>query len=666
MAYEAKTGVEEWLAHISQYDRAFKKWESRVEKITKRYRDEKRANLEQCASFNILWSNVQTLSAATFARLPKPDVSRKFKDNDPTGRVSSLILERDLDSEIQNRPDYRETLKACVQDRFLGGRGTAWCRYDAVTVPQIQITDDVSEDQGEPAERLDYECAPVDYVHYKDFGHSVARNWSEVTRVWRRVYMSMDAKIERFGEDLAEQIPQDAKKKENRDQTEQDADDGSWIYEGWNKETKTACWFHKGMDEYLDELPDPLGLEQFFPCPKPLYATLTNDTLVPVPDFTLYQDQARELDTLSDSIDAMIDALKIRGVYDASSKELARIFTEGRNAALIPIKNWAAFAEKQGLKGSIDLIDLKPIADTLTACYMAAENIKAQVYEITGVSDIIRGKSDPNETATAQQIKGNLASLRLKSYQDEVAQFAAEIISIKAQIICNKFNPQTILQLAAADQLSDTDKQHIPAAMQLLIGPRSQVQMDGTYPEVPTPNPTRSYRIEITADSLINLDERAEQEARTQFLQAVGEFMAKAVQLLLQAGPYAAALAPAICEMLKFGVTAHKVGKGMEGILDETAEQIKKVAAMVAQQAMQPPKPTPQDQADMAKAQASLQETQIEGQIAPIRAQAEMVKAQAEVKKAQASNVDAQLSLQETALRAANPAAFQKQPAGAM
>ena len=50
---------------------------------------------------------MQTLSAATFAKLPKPDVSRRFRDNDPVGRVASLILERGLDFEIQHYNDYR-------------------------------------------------------------------------------------------------------------------------------------------------------------------------------------------------------------------------------------------------------------------------------------------------------------------------------------------------------------------------------------------------------------------------------------------------------------------------------------------------------------------------------------------------------------------------------
>ena len=165
---EEQTGadVQVWLNHISAYEREFKKWEGRNQKILDRYRDEKRKTADSLAKFNILWSNVQTLVPATFARLPQPDVSRRFKDNDPVGRVASLIIERALEFEIQNYRDYRQTLIATVYDRFLGGRGTAWARYEphirAVQLGEPQDGLTVTEDIDEPQEELDYECASVD------------------------------------------------------------------------------------------------------------------------------------------------------------------------------------------------------------------------------------------------------------------------------------------------------------------------------------------------------------------------------------------------------------------------------------------------------------------------------------------------------------------------
>ena len=120
---------QDWYNCIAQYERTFKNWEDRADKIVKRYRDDSRSRNNPQAKFNILWSNVQTITPAVFARLPRPDVSRRFRDNDPIGRVASMMLERALEYEIEHYGDYASAMKQSVQDRLLGGRGTSWVRY---------------------------------------------------------------------------------------------------------------------------------------------------------------------------------------------------------------------------------------------------------------------------------------------------------------------------------------------------------------------------------------------------------------------------------------------------------------------------------------------------------------------------------------------------------
>ena len=570
---EAKR-LQGYLDAIAKYEREFKKWEERNKKILKRYRDDGRDNTrtDGGSKFNILWSNVQTLMPATFARVPQPDVSRRFRDQDPVGRVGALLLERGLEFEVQHYPDYRETMTQCVQDRFLGGRGTAWIRYEPHfkpgAAPEAQVSEDV--EAAEPEEQLDYECAPVDYVHWKDFGHSVARTWEEVTCVWRWVYMSEEAVEERFGAEIAKKIPYDSTpedlKRADRN-AQSDVKQQAKVCELWDKEQGIAVWFSKSMKEFLDEKPDPLKLQQFFPCPKPLYATLTNDTLVPVPDFTLYQDQAIALDTLSDRIAGLVNMLQLKGVYDASADAaIARLFTEGSNGTLMPVKNWAAFAEKNGLKGQIDVYDLTPIAKALEAAYMAAENIKLQVYEIMGISDIIRGASDPNETLGAQELKGQYASMRLRAMQADVSRFATDLLQIKAQVMCSKFAPQTLIAISAAEQLSPEDQQAVPQALALLIGMERMQD-----PAAESPNPLRSFRIEVASDSMIQMNEAAEKADRMEFLTAFGTYLEKAAQV----GAVAPQMAPLLIEVGKFGIAAFKAGKQIEGTFDQALDQLK-------------------------------------------------------------------------------------------
>jgi hypothetical protein len=607
-----------WIGQIAAYEREFKEWESKVEKIVQKYRGEqKTTTAARQTQFNILWSNVQTLMPAVFARLPKPDVSRRFRDNDPVGRVASLIIERGLEFEIDHYPDYRAAMKNSVQDRFLGGRGVAWVRYEPHLKPMqvaadgmpedgVQITEDADESEtaeAEQQEEIDYECSPVDYVHWKDFGHTYARTWEEVTAIWRRVYLDRPALVERFGEEIGNKIPLDTRPEKEKSSLGSDSDGlyQACIYEIWDKTSNRAIWISKSYPDVLDERDDPLKLESFWPCPRPLYATLTNNSLVPIPDYLLYQDQALSLDLIAERIDKLIQALQVKGVHDAAIPELARLFSEAGNTDLIPVKNWQAFTEKNGLKGAIDLVDLTPIVAALQAGYQALEEVKNEIYEIMGIADIIRGASDPDETLGAQKLKGQFGSLRLRSMQAEVAQYAAEILQIKAQIMCTSYQPETLLRMAAVEQMSPEDQQLIPQAIELLRD-----------------RPLRNFRIEVTADSLVQLDEMQEKADRMEFLKATGQYLQNLVQL--SQSPAAPQLAPLAVSMMKFGVTAFKVGKGLEGEFDATVDRIKEQIAQKAQQPQQPPGPI---QLEMVKQQGKLQEIQMQSQADAQRFQAE-------------------------------------------
>ena len=98
------------------------------------------------------------MCSSDLARLPKADVSRRFGDNDPVGRVASLLIQRALDYEIEHYPDYRSSMRHAVEDRFLGGRGVAWVRYDPhikqQDIPEdgLQITEDVEEGEAREEE----------------------------------------------------------------------------------------------------------------------------------------------------------------------------------------------------------------------------------------------------------------------------------------------------------------------------------------------------------------------------------------------------------------------------------------------------------------------------------------------------------------------------------
>lgn len=629
MAAKPDDDVAKYLEIISSYENEFKKWEGRVTKILKRYRDDTRsASGNETAKYNILWANVQTLKPAVYARMPKADVSRRFVDNDPVGRVASLLLERVLDYEIEHFSDFRSCMDHAVEDRFLGGRGIGWVRYEPHIETQeeeedAEVTDNAEsefeeDNEGEDSEaleRIESESSPTDYVHWKDFGHESARTWEEVTKVWRWVYMNEDMVTKRFGADITKKIPFDsAPDPLNKYTTQSSQKDKARICELWDMDTQTVSWFSKHYPHMIEEVDDPLELENFFPCARPLYATTTSDSLVPVPDFVLYQDQANELDILSDRIDGLVKALRVRGVYDQSQPALQRLLTEGENNTLVPVDKWMSFMEKGGLKGTIDILPLDMLAACLLQCYQAQSNIKQQIYDITGISDIIRGVSVASETATAQEIKGQYAGLRLKSMQDTVALFASELLKLKAQIICSKYLPETIKEYAAADQMTEADQANIPAALQLLTG-----------------NPLRKFRIEVEADSLVMLDEQQDKEDAVEFLKALGSFLPQAVN----AGQQMPEMAPALMQVVQFGISRFKQAREIEGTIDQAMQQLQTKAAQLAQN----PKPTP----EQIKAQMEAQNIQAQGQV---DSQIENIKTQAQLQVAQ-TQAEAQVQIEQ-------------------
>ena len=610
--------LEKWLNTIGAYDTEFKKWEARSNKIVKRYRDDNRiSSTNDSVRFNILWSNIQALTPAVYSKLPTADVRRRFGDNDQVGRVASQLLERAIDFEIEHYPDFRSMMTNVVRDRFLGGRGTAWVRYEPhikqQSVPDdgLQITEDADDE--EVPEEIEYECAPSDYVHWKDFGHSIARTWEEVTCVWRWVYMTKESLAERFGEKEAKKIPLDcgAKTLNSYNQTSKEYNRAK-ICELWDKESGKVYWFSKNSRNIIDERDDPLGLEGFFPCSIPLYSTLTSDSLIPIPDYVLYQDQATELDIIADRIDGLIKALRVRGVYDASQPALQRLLTEGDNNTLIPVDKWMAFSEKGGLQGSIQLLPIEVIAQTLINLYEAHKNVTGQIYEITGISDIIRGQTSASETATAQQIKGQYAGLRLRSLQEEVALFASSIIKLKAQIMCKHFQPETILNYAAASQMSEADKQLIPQALQLLE------------------NPLYNFRIDIEADSLVQIDENQNKQDRIEFIAAFGGFITQAMPVV-QSVPE---LAPMIIEIMKFGVGGFKQAKSIEGTNNSAMEQLK------ANQ-QQPKEPQPDPEQMKLQAHTQIEQAKMQLEQAKLQTDIQIEQMKAEMSTTESTNVEA-------------------------
>lgn len=614
----AMSDAQRWLMAIelSAKGAAEKKWVNRSKRIIDRYRDDIDADAHCPRRFNILWSNVQTLTPAIYAKPPKPEVQRRNKDGDPAARTASIILERCLSYELEQFTDFHDTVSQCVLDRNLVGRGTAWVRYeleeyatvvetDATEAAEADGDEDKNGDEATPS--IDSETnveersrAYVDYVNWQDFRCSPARTWAEVTWVARRVYMSKEDGKDRFGE-VFNDVPMGYRPEGIDEYTDRYGDNcgedlaRAKVWEIWDKTDKEVVWVCEGFDKLLDRKDDPYGLDEFFPCPKPLYATLTSDSLIPVPDYVLYQDQAEEVDMLTTKIGQLADALKVAGVYDSGSPDIAQLL-ETTNNQMIPSPNWAAYAQTGGMKGMVDWFPIEPIVAGLNAALLAREQAKQVIYEITGISDIIRGATKASETATAQNIKRQFGTLRLSNRQRDVAQFCTDLLRIKAQLMMDLYEAEQLAEMSGIENTPDAE--NINQGLALL-----RIE------------PLRSYRINIATDSMVEIDQEEEQQHRLEFIAAAGQFLGQALPLVEQ-NP---ALMPLATQMLMFGVRGLKGGRELEATFENTIQQL--------EQAAQQPKPDP----NAAMQQVEMQKLQMTQQVEQAKLQANMQMEQAKL-----------------------------------
>ena len=635
-AYEGEDSGPYWHDQIETAIKIFDKWEKRGLKVVKRYRDERDAIEMPRMKFNILWSNIQVLFPALYGRQAKPEVSRRYMDQDPVGRLASTMLERVMEYETMQFGDFDAAMSGAVQDRLLPGRGTAWIRYEPVIVnDRPEVEGEMEQDEAQvyntiedPTERIDAAHSPIDYVYWSDFLHSPARTWDEVWWVARAVYMTKEEGVERFGDVFnnvsltSSNTDMDGKNPLTAKMT---YDKKAMVYEIWNKRTAKVCWIAKGYPQALDERDDPLELEEFFPCPKPLMATTTTGTMIPVPDYCEYEDQAQELDNLTQRIYLLTKACKAVGVFNAEFKELARMFSEGVDNKLFPVTGWAAMSEKGGLKGAIDMMDTSQIIVTLRELYAAREQVKQSIYEIMGISDILRGSSKAQETLGAQQLKANFGSLRLKSSQGDVARFATDIFKLKAQVICKFYPPELIVQMSGVMNTPDgQDPQMLQAALEMLSN-----------------STIRDFHIAVEADSLAQIDEQAEKQGAQEAIQAIGLFLREAIPMITQAPE----TLPMASEMLLFLVRRFRAGRGLESAVERAMKALQDKADAATQQQPGPPPEMLQMQAEQQAEQMRMQaQAQSEQMKMQAQAQIEQGKAQLEMQMHQAK-VEAEMQL---------------------
>lgn len=577
-----------WIKELQAEERAHRTFRSEARRVVDRYRRDK----QDVAKYNILWANNDVLHAAVISGTPKPDVTRRYKDPDQLSRDISEITERALSYSVDTY-DFQNNADLSVDDFLLCALGQVRVRYvphfekgpapkipvsaqpadptlsemidgmmgDAPGVPAVkyfhngkEVTPRMDDPLmgpyilGEPPDIVIYEEVLCEVVSWARFRWMPANTWDNVNWCAIEHYLTKAELVDQFGQEKADLCPlgftQDGGK-ESTSGTSEEAKDRAKIIEIFDKSERKLIFLCEGYTSgVLEEVDDPLNLTNFYPFPRPMMGNILADKCVPQPDYILYEDQAAELDEITQRIRALTKEVKWNGLYDGAFAELKDMGSQ-KDSEFLPVDGWSERfdgGKAPSLESAIIFRPIDKLQQVIAELYNQREGIKQTIYEITGLSDIVRGATKATETLGAQQLKQQNASLRLTKKQNEVSRFFRDVYRIKAEIIVEQFQPKTLTLMTG-----------------IVVTPDMLKVMKSDL--------LRSYKIDIETDSTVATDQAQEQKNVIDLLGAVTNFVSQAQPMI------AAGVPPEVVkETLLFAIRRFKGGDQLEQVLEKVTD----------------------------------------------------------------------------------------------
>ena len=438
--FESKPAL--WAEKISAAEAAYQSYYNLIDETRESYKLASAglsSSLKVGSACSIFWSGIETQKPFLYFKQPKPCVDRINKNYSPAEALACRLMERLLAWDL-SRFDFDSVAKYARNDFLISGCGILWESYK----PEFTT---VLDEQNHEVLVKTGEKVVSEYVDPKNFLADTDHVgiWEDVTWVARKHFLSAKALLEAFASSPALlTVPV--------------ADDDCYkeycVYEIWDKEDKKVRWWCKDFpDAFLREVDDPFGLENFFPCPKPVFATQSNDSIIPVPDFCMIKADLEELSGVIDRMSLTMKALKVTGAYDSSFPHLADILN--KDVSLVAVQDFDKLKSAGGLKGIVDFMPVEQYISALQALALRRDDIIENIYRITGISDIMRGTSSQSETATAVKQKTNFGTLRNQDRQNDMQRFLCDLYALKAEIICEQFATEHVLSFVSPEEKND-------------------------------------------------------------------------------------------------------------------------------------------------------------------------------------------------------------------
>ena len=569
----------------------------------------------------MFWSNIKVLHAALFSRLPRPDVRKRNVDTpDGTARAISTMTERAL-TFVQDTTSYDTDAHQAVNDFLVSGLGQVKIemavKTDAIPVLNPMTGQPIVID-GEPLTQTVVVSRTLTqrYIHWNNFRWEPTTSWDQVGWMVYDHWMGRDELEERFDCELPESAGggNPSESKLSASEYEQQY----CVHEIWDKRRREVLFICEAYEGILEAHEDPLGLKGFFASPQPMMANIKGSEVIPKPDFSFIRRSLELINLYAKRIESLTRQLKDWGYYDASFSEVAKV-NQAEDGTWFPI---VGLAERLGMAGGgqngANLIaspDLTKKAQVLANLIDQFERQKQLLWEMIGLADIMRGASNPNETASAQRIKDQWSNVRLAPYLNTISQFFRECFRIIAEVISEKFEPHQIQQMTGIE-----------------VTPEMQQVMQNDF--------LRTYAVDVETDSTIAQDDNLEREQRNETSKVIGDMLQSLVPAI-NAGQVPADIAKAL---MLFTIRTTKFGSEFEDAINQLPDTMQQLGQM--QQQVQ------QGQQQAQQLQQQLQEAQ--GQLQKVnhgKEQRENIETQADAQEKAASSARQQADALETMQR---------------
>ncbi|GMB80533.1 hypothetical protein NN6n1_13150 [Shinella zoogloeoides] len=661
------------LAAIKKAERSLNAWQGLCDTIDEVYSYDRVIDAGWVdPDYDLFWSSMEIMKPAVYCHPPQPVVSPQFKDRRKLQNVTAEMLERSVTSGFE-RADIDESMLCVRDDLIFYNRGELWVTYET--------------DEKGGGKRV---C--IDHVDRKDFLHPPARKWSEVPWAARRAWMTKKEMRKRFRKTSGNAYQEAAlgpKPQYRDDGGVADHSRKVGVWEVWHKADDKVYWVAEGCSVLLDEDKPHLKLRGFFPCPRPAYGTLRPRTLVPVPDYVRYAGTFKKVNDLTKRIYDLLDSVRMKGLIPAGGEvgdAVEQAMRDDDNSMLlIPVPGAALMAGSSS--GFVQWLPLEQVAAAITGLIEARGQLIEDFYQLSGISDIMRGATEASETLGAQQLKSQYGSVRVREKIEELQRIAKDVTQIVAEIMAENFDKDTLLEMSqmeipskadiqkqvkelegeakeelkalgdkakqAAQQAQQSGQQIDPAQAQQQMQ-QAQQQIIAKYApmineagsQVPIEDvmkllrdeKARGFAFEIATDSTILTDEIAEKSARNEFL-TVFTNATQGLTAMAAMGEPGAKLAG---EVLKFVLQPYRVGRELNSVIDEFIDAAPKMAAAANQQG--------NGEAEKAMAEANQK-----------IAEAELQKANAAIAKVEADTASKQQEMQFKAAEAAEKAKADQQ-----